>query len=57
MCGLLYVDIISTANLVVLKGGFFNKKCVKKWWQIALKKCIVKFKTLHFENVILCTGI
>ena len=28
MCGL-NVEIISKASLVVMKGSFFNKKCVK----------------------------
>ena len=55
MCGL-KMEIISTASLVIMKGSFFNKKCVKKWWQFTLNKFIVKFKTLHFKSIIQCKG-
>ena len=55
MCGL-KVEIISTASLVIMKGSFFNKKCVKKWWQFTLNTFIVKFKTLHFKSIIQCKG-
>ena len=55
MCGL-KVEIISTASLVVMKGSFFNKKCVKKGWQFTLNKCIVTFKTLHLKSIIQCKG-
>ena len=46
MCGL-NLEIISTASLVVMKLS-------KKRWQIALNKCIVKFKKLHFKSVTQC---
>ena len=56
MCGL-KVEIISTASLVIMKGSFFNKKCVqKKWLQFTLNKFILKFKTLHFKSIIQCKG-
>ena len=55
MCGL-KVEIVSTASLVIMKGSFFNKKCVKKWWQFTLNKFIVKCKTLHFKSIIQCKG-
>ena len=50
----LNLEIISTASLVVMKGGFFNKKKCQKMVQITLNTCIVTFKTLHFESVIQC---
>ena len=41
MCGL-KVEIISTASLVIMKGSFFNKKCVKKMVAVYLEKIYSK---------------